>query len=177
MKGFLDFFRETCWKDEDRDPGEAIFGGASEPPRSQHAHRSTPMVSLAQRGGRHALTALALALAIWIFSGSSAMAQHGGHGGGGGFGGTGHIGGRGHMGGLGHRGFAGVGGYGFYPGFYGPGFAVGGLGYGGYGYGYPYFGGYGTGYGYPYFGNGIGYGYGSTYYDTGFVAPALGFGY
>ncbi len=44
----------------------------------------------------------------------------------------------GHMGGFRRQGFGDVGGYGFYPGFYGPG-------YGGYGYGYPYYGAYGIG--------------------------------
>src|SRR4051794_6097589 len=42
------------------------------------------MVSLEQRGVKLPLTAFAPALAIWIFSSSSAMAQRGEHGGGGG---------------------------------------------------------------------------------------------
>ena len=110
------------------------------------------MVSLVRRGGKLPLTALTLALAIGIFSGSSAMARGGGHGGGGGFGGVGHSGGMGHRGGFGHHGVGGLGGYGFYPGFYG-GYGLGyggyGLGYGGYGYGFsPYgYGSYGVGYG------------------------------
>src|SRR5262249_12151831 len=118
------------------------------PSRTQQTYRSTPMVSLARRGGKLPLTALVLALAIGIVSSSTALAHGGGHGGGGGFGGMGHSGGMGHGGGLGHHGLGGLGGSGFYPGFYG--------GYGGYGYGYPYYGGYGTGYGYPL----DGYGYG-----------------
>jgi hypothetical protein len=136
------------------------------------------MNSLVRHGSKLPLTAFTLAFAIWIFSSPSAMAQHGGHGGGGGFGGAGHVGGTGHTGGFGHRGFNGldrgfngVGGFGFYPGFYGP---VYDQGFGVYSVGYPYYGSYGTGYGYPYYGNG--YGYSSTYYNTGFVAPALGFG-
>jgi hypothetical protein len=136
------------------------------------------MVSLIRRGGKHPLTALALALAIWTFAGPSAMAQHGGHGGG-----TGHRG-RGFV----HHGLSGLGGYGFYDPSYGlgyglgnGGFGVGSYGYGNYGYnGYGYGlsdGGYGFGpvYGYPNYG--LSGGYGSTYSNTGFVAQALGFGY
>ena len=96
------------------------------------------MFSPAQRRVKLPLVTLVLALGIWIFPGSSAMAQHGGHGGGGNFGGVGHAGGMRRTGGLGNSGFGGFGGYGFYPGFYGSG-------YGGYGYGY--------GYGYPNFGS------------------------
>jgi hypothetical protein len=126
------------------------------------------MVSLVRRGGKLPFTAFALTLAIWIFSSSAAMAQRGGHAGGG-------VGGMGHMGGFRHNGFGAVGGFGFYPGSYGPGDGSDGLGYGI--FSVPYYGVYGTGYGYPYYGFGSGYGYPSTYYNTRFVAPALGFGY
>ena len=108
------------------------------------------MNSLVHRGSKLRLTAFVLALTIWIFSSSSAMAQHGGHGGGGGgFHGTGHMGGTRNMGGFANRGFGGFGGYGFYPGFYGPGFS----GYG-YGYSYPDLGAIGTSFGFPFAGYG-----------------------
>ena len=81
-----------------------------------------------------------------------------------------------HTGGFGNSGFGSLGGTAL-SGFYGSG-------YGGYGYG-----GYGNGYGsvirirshwdklrLSFAGYGSGYGYGSTYADTGFLAPALGFG-
>jgi len=129
------------------------------------------MISLVKRVGKHGLAAFVLALAIGIFSGSSAMAQHGGHGGGGGFSGMGHATG------FGHHNFAVTGGYGFYPwygtvyGGYDPGFA--GYGYG-YGYGDPYYGGYASGNGYPGYNYG-GYGFASEFSDFGFVAPSLGY--
>jgi hypothetical protein len=136
------------------------------------------MISLVQRFGKLSVTTFALALAIWIFSASSALAS-GGHGGGGG-----HMGGGGHAaGGFSHHGFNNFGGAGFYPGYYGYGYGLGYDGYG-FGYGYPYYGGYGASYGYPSYGYGNvpiygitnGYGYGSTYYNAGFVGAALGFG-
>jgi hypothetical protein len=133
------------------------------------------MISLVQHVRKYRLAAFALALEIGILSGSSAMAQHGGHGGGG-------FAGMGHGAGFAHHNFGSVGGYGFYPGYYGTVYGGYGPSYGGYGYGYglgtSYYGEYGTGYGYPYYGYGSGYGYGngSTFTDFGFVGPALGFG-
>jgi hypothetical protein len=109
------------------------------------------MVSLVQRGAQYPLTAFALALAIWITSSSTARAQYGGLGGVGGMGQGGGFGLQG-LGGLG-----GVGGYGLNPGFNSPGYG---------GNGSPVYG--GSGYGY-----GLDYGYPTTFYNTGFLGPAV----
>ncbi len=132
-------------------------------------------------------TLIALSLAAWVFTGSSAFAHGGGGGGGGGHGGGGfgggHMGGGfggGHMGGFGGygggfgRGYGGYGGYGgFYPGLFLGGYGLGyGLGYGGYGLGYGGYGmgygGYGMGYGLGGYGYGYPYGYGYGYYPYGY---------
>ena len=123
----------------------------------------TPM----RRGARLPMTVLALALATWIVTGSSAIAKGGHGGGGGGHGGGGHGGGHGghgggHWGGGGyhhgghyyHRGYGY--GYGFNGGYYWPNYYYG-SGY----YGYP---GYGYGYGYNYPSYNYGYSYPNTTY-------------
>jgi hypothetical protein len=163
--------------------GETAPEEASERRRTQLTYRSTPMISLVDRGGKLRLTAFALALTVGIFSSSAAMAQHGGHGGGGGVRGTGQRGGTGHVGRFANRGvgnFGGFGGYGFYPGYYDPGFSGYGYGYPDYGaigtsFGFPFsgytspdYGAIGTSFGFPYSGYGNGFGYGSTYSDAGF---------
>jgi hypothetical protein len=140
-----------------------------------------------------ALTALGVAAALWVVSGTSAFAQRGGGHGGGGFGG-GFGGGR--MGGFGGGGFGGGrmggfggwggwrGGWGGWRGGFGPwggrGFFPGSFGWGGffpyygYGFGYPWYGDLGFGFGYPW--NGYG-GYGVGYPGYGFGYPAYGYAY
>jgi PDZ domain len=127
---------------------------------------------------------IALSLAAWVFTGSSAFAKGGGGGGGGGHGGGGgghggggggHSGGGYHGGGYRGGGYGGQGGYRHYPvqgyssgysGFYFPGFYLGGYGYGN---GYDYGNGY-SNYGYP---STYGYGYTdpNTNYAPGYVYP------
>jgi PDZ domain len=149
------------------------------------------MISQLRHVGRFSVASLALALGIWVVSGSPAMAHGGGGGGGGhggggfggghmggmgmggmgmggmGMGGFGHMGGMGgfgRVGGFGNRGFlGGFGGFGFFPGFYGL----------GYGYGYPFYGGFG----YPYYGLGYGMGYGGYGYGYPYYGGYGGYGY
>ncbi|MBV8312156.1 MAG: PDZ domain-containing protein [Planctomycetaceae bacterium] len=131
---------------------------------------------------------IALGLAVWVFTGSSAFAKGGGGGGGHGGGGGGHGGGGfggGHMGGGYHGGgYGGRGYYRGYSGYYFPGFFLGGyglgygLGYGGYGYGngysnyyYPYTYDYGNGYSNYYYPYTYDYTYPTTTYAPGYVYP------
>jgi len=135
---------------------------------------------------------IALGLATWIVTGSSAFAKGGGGGGGHGGGGGGHGGGGhsgGHAGGGYHGGGYRGGGYGGggyhgqgvylldYPGYYYgnsgffyPGFYLGGYGYGsGYGYGNPYY----------YYPSNYGYGYTDPAYNyvPNYVDPTAGASY
>ena len=143
------------------------------------------MVSVLRDGCRFPLT-VALALGIWVISGSSAMAQGGGGGmSGGGMGGglssmSGGMGGMGHMGAFGMSGVTagGIGGVGVTSGMG----RMSGMGsMGGYGYGYGQTSAYGyvgSGYGgsnpglYGW-GNGLGYGG----YGLGYGGSGLGYGY
>ncbi|MGC1723113.1 MAG: PDZ domain-containing protein [Isosphaeraceae bacterium] len=114
---------------------------------------------------------IALSLAAWVFTGSSASAKGGGGGGGGGHGG----GGGGHGGGYHGGGYGGMGGYRHYPGQgYYSGFFFPGIYLGGYGYGYGYGNGYGNGYSNYYYPSTYGYGYTdpNTNYAPGYVYPA-----
>ena len=129
------------------------------------------MFSSMRRGVRFSTMVLALAIATWVVTGSSAIAKGGGGGGhgggGGGHGGGGHGGGGYHGGGYRGGGYH-RGGYRYYNNYY-PFYY-----YGGYGYGYP---GYGYGYGYysyPYYN--YGYTYPSYVYDdsTAYAAPSQG---
>ena len=115
---------------------------------------------------------IALSLAAWVFTGSSAFAKGGGGGGGGGHGGGGGGHGGGYHGGGygGYRHYPGQGYYSGYSGFYFP-FYLGGYGYGyGYGNGYGY--GYGNGYSNYYDPSTYGYADPNTNYATGYVYPA-----
>jgi hypothetical protein len=180
MKGYRDFFRRLFWEGEAKFNSIRPAAGGRSPPvllKDHSTRRSTTMVSLVQHSRKVGLAAFAVALVVGILSCSSAMAQHSGHGGGGGFAGIGHGTGFAHY----NYNFGGVGGYGFYPGYYGAAYGGYDPSYGGYGlgsgFGNPYYGGYGTGYGFPSYGYGSGYGYGgSTFANFGFIAPALGFG-
>jgi hypothetical protein len=121
------------------------------------------MFSSMRRGVKFPTMVLALAIAAWVVTGSSAFAKGGGGGGhgggGGGHGGGGHGGGGFHGGGYRGGGYRG-------GGHYGGGYRRGGIRY--YNNYYPFFYSGGYYYGYP------GYGYGSyndPYYNYGYTYP------
>ncbi len=124
---------------------------------------------------------IALGLATWIVTGSSAFAKGGGGGGGGHGGGGGGHGGGGHSGGHSGGGYGGVGHYGGYGG-YTHRYPGNGYYYGNSGFFFPgfYLGGYGYGYGNSnyYYPSNYGYGYGYTdpsyNYAPNYVDPASG---